>query len=657
MKDLGIHLVRQDIALDDDPAALFVFNITNNGNAIAQHMVELVVRFHPILSYPWAQRKDEYLKNSHAFDFKTIVEYDSTFGRIFASTDRYQRYVTIETSVAPNAITLGTPYTPPIGKRFSFCSQTEADAEMSFLLNLEPNVPVRLVVGVAGSIISRLEASSVAEDVVKRARDLCVTKSKAYLDIANRAALFTPDDLINKAFLWNKLNMKMEALTSPGIGKGIVAGYPDYPFYFSNDGSYSVPALLAIGQADEALDHLRLMARASNGVNNSSGKIIHELVTDGTVNWGKNADFGNTNETCQFAKAVGQAWRWTGDDTFLAEMYPTIKKGLLDWMVREKIRKGDRFAIGFGNAEVTGWGPKRLDVQCYAVEALSTLAEMALYLHDEETAKTAATWSEKIKTGINQTWWLEAESRYANSLTDDNKPVMRGGISATPLESNIAPPERAALMLNLIDHSPENTEWGWGDMSIGSGIIAVAQANYGHIDSVVHYVRGIARYTNAEMPGGLPEHHPPYPSKPEHTEWRTNTLQLWGGYGLHFPLVYYILGIQPDYPHGVLRIIPNVPRQWDSLSVDDVIVGKDDSVSVSIVRETGSLMVRVRYTGTQRLECGGVITPGSEITSVILQGNQLARGDVGTRSVPGGTLVTTLVKSKTQPITLEIHYR
>jgi hypothetical protein len=126
------------------------------------------------------------------------------------------------------------------------------------------------------------------------------------------------------------------------------------------------------------------------------------------------------------------------------------------------------------------------------------------------------------------------------------------------------------------------------------------------------------------MPGGLPEHRPPFYFKPDHPEWRTNTLQLWGGYGLHFPMVYHFLGIQPDYPHGLLRIIPNVPRQWDSLSVDNVIIGRKDRVGVSIIREAGALRVRVCYTGIQRLECGGVIPPGSEITSVILQGKLLA---------------------------------
>jgi hypothetical protein len=177
------------------------------------------------------------------------------------------------------------------------------------------------------------------------------------------------------------------------------------------------------------------------------------------------------------------------------------------------------------------------------------------------------------------------------------------------------------------------------------------------MDSAVHYVRGIARYADAEMPGGLPEHHPPFYSKPDHPEWSTNTLQLWGGYGLHFPLVYHFLGIQPDYPHGLLRVIPNVPRQWDSLSVDNVIIGREDRVGVSIIRKDGTLKVRICYTGKQRLECGGVIPPGSEVTSVVLQGKTLARGDVGIRDRPGGILVTTLVKATRQPMTIEIHYR
>ena len=396
------------------------------------------------------------------------------------------------------------------------------------------------------------------------------------------------------------------------------------------------------------------MALTSNGINNSSGKIIHELVTDGTVFWGRNADFGNTNETCQFVKAVGQVWKWTGDKDFLDEIYPTVKKGMLDWLIGTKIAKGDIFPTGNGLDEVDGWGPKRLDVQCYAVEGLLALADMAEYLKDFEASKKAKYWAKKIKDGINKNWWMEEKGYYANSLTEDNKPILLGNISAVPLESKIVDNQRAKILFDAISNSELNNEYGWGDMSISSGILAVAQANYGRMDETVHYIKGITNYSSAEMPGDLPEHHPPFPKNPNHIQWQTNTIQLWGGYGLHFPLIYNILGIQPDIPASKIKIIPNLPAIWNNIECRNVIIAKD-TLDVSVTRNNEKFVVKVNFHGINKLVVGAVLPFKTKIKRFTINHSNCKINDLNIKNILSGNEVT--IGTELKNFTYEVEYK
>jgi GH15 family glucan-1,4-alpha-glucosidase len=649
----GFNINRKDVALDNKPGSLFFYTIKNSSSEKKQIALEILIRFHPILSFPFVQNLDDYNKYKEAFNFSTTIRIDSLSKEIFAAADNLNRFISIRSNISPDKILLGKINDLPIRASGSFSRQNEKDAILKYTLTIEKRSEVKLIIGIAGSIINMLDASSTSMEIVNNADNLLEEKNKKYVMYANRSVLNTPDEKINKAFLWNKLNTSMQILNTPGLGTGHVAGYPDYPWYFSDDGSITAPALLAIGQIEVVKNLLRLLARASNGINNSSGKIIHELVSDGTVFWGKNTDVGNTSETCQFIKAVEQVWKWTGDKDFLDELYPTVKKGMLDWLINTQISKGDIFPSGNGLDEVTGWGPKRLDVQCYAVEGFLALADMADYLKDFDTSKKAKNWAEKIKDGINKIWWMEDKGYYANSLTSDNKPILKGDISPIPLLTNIVDNQRAKILFDSISQSTLNNEYGWGSMSIGSGILAVTQANYGRMDEAVRYIKGIANYSGSEMPGDLPEHHLPFPVDPDHKQWQTNTIQLWGGYGLHFPLIYNILGIQPDIPAGEIKIIPNLPSTWNNIDCSNVIINKD-TLDVSITRTNGKYIVKVNYIGNYKLVVGAVLPSASRIKRLTINGVDSNKSDLHMINTLSGNEVT--IRTELKNFNYEVEY-
>ena len=89
-----------------------------------------------------------------------------------------------------------------------------------------------------------------------------------------------------------------------GRARFLGAGWPDYPWLFATDGEYTAFASVALGQFEAAQDHLRALRDVSLIDNGNGGKVVHEVVFDGTVYFGSNADPGNTDETAKLPSAV-----------------------------------------------------------------------------------------------------------------------------------------------------------------------------------------------------------------------------------------------------------------------------------------------------------------------------------------------------------------
>ena len=100
------------------------------------------------------------------------------------------------------------------------------------------------------------------------------------------------------------------------------AGFPDYPWMFATDGEYTAFASVAVGQFEAIKDHLRALRDISDILNDRSGVVTHEVISDGSIWFGKDSrridpstgetkyDF-NTDETVKFPSAVALIWRWT----------------------------------------------------------------------------------------------------------------------------------------------------------------------------------------------------------------------------------------------------------------------------------------------------------------------------------------------------------
>jgi glycogen debranching enzyme len=253
-----------------------------------------------------------------------------------------------------------------------------------------------------------------------------------------------PDHILQAAFDWAKLNLadmrrvvsdvqirdtrhgstQGEIYPAP-LGtcaslSGFGAGYPDYPWYFGTDGAYTVFSLVAVGQFQAAKEHLRLLREVSRMVNGSTGKVLHEITTDGSVYYGTRDQPGDTNETAEFASAVATLWRWSGDDEVRNDNYQFIIDGL-HYLTRDLDVNENGWPEGEGLIEELGMGAEKLDVAVYTIRALNDLAEMASTKNDEATQKWAMGKEKELLSRFEQDWWMPERGLYADSLALNRK--------------------------------------------------------------------------------------------------------------------------------------------------------------------------------------------------------------------------------------------
>ena len=222
------------------------------------------------------------------------------------------------------------------------------------------------------------------------------------------------------------------------------AGFPDYQWLFGTDGEYTAFASVAVGQFEPIKDHLRALKEVSLIDNGNSGKVVHEVVTDGAVYFGSNADAGNTDETAKFPCAVALIWRWTGDDEFRDEMYGFTKSNM-EYIFRELDEDNDGWPEGLGNVERNGMGEEKLDNTVYTIRGLYDLADMARSKGDVKTAAWAQKKARGMERRFEAAWWFgqEGATQYADSIDrppvggDNAKIFQRHWIGVTPMESEL----------------------------------------------------------------------------------------------------------------------------------------------------------------------------------------------------------------------------
>ncbi|HEV7935377.1 MAG TPA: hypothetical protein VGP70_24065 [Actinomadura sp.] len=739
----GVRAERTDVAPDGVRAGLIGLTLTSDRSRTVR--LDLDAHSELMTAYPWGGTKPDQgahnLPDTGAYDQGALLFRERGAPKV-PNARPHDFAALVAADRTPTAHRLGAGHRgpqepavicPATGDQPSHCDDSAfgkgTGGRLSYDVRLAAGRKVTVWVAVAGSERGVGEARSALDTALRDPAGLLARKIAARRAVAANTSVDLPGDrLLQQSVEWSKQNLADSVQESRDLrlrvtregkefpapkgtlprARWLGAGWPDYPWLFGTDGEYTAFASVAAGQFDPIKAHLRAVRQVSDIVNDRSGKVVHEVVSDGSVYFGANGDPGNTDETSKFPSAVALVWRWTGDRTFLDEMYDFSVRNMRH-VVGTLDADDDGWPEGLGNVERSGMGVEKLDNTVYTIRGLRDLADMAGARGDAATARWASGRAAAMESGFDRAWWYGGNTgQFADSLDDpadpagdNNKIFQRHWIGVTPMDAELVRPGRVTRPLATDEHArtalgkreepcytgtyglyhtgtgPTSASGGnrgpacdtavssvhseRSVYSLGNGIMAVAEGNYGRLDRQRRYTTHNARIQLDpavwEMPGAMPEIAPGPDFDPPNIDrsltGRSMVLQAWGAYGNLWPVVHQQLGVAPDLGHGRLEIVPQVPAGQTRVAGHDIRLGGG---TADVTAEAGHgflrTVVNTRGIGAALL-IGQVLPAGARVASATLKGRPIAhtvrrtaRGDevVADAGRTGGpsTLVITL---------------
>ncbi|MPR35760.1 alpha-L-rhamnosidase-related protein [Salmonirosea aquatica] len=550
----------------------------------------------------------------------------------FATWDEENQSWVAKDSLNPWFVRMGSPAKPTAhGQGTPTCNYRPKGkgcrAALVYSLEVPAGGSVSLPITIAGSSVSADEAKATYLSAQQNALKNLLSKKARYLTLSQKSKLTIPDKKLETAFRWVKYDTDWLVRDVPGLGRGLSAGLPDYPWWFGVDNAYTLQGAMATGRTDLAFSTVELLHRLSEK-ENGNGRIVHEVSTNGAV-----FNPGNVNETPQFASLIWILYRWSGNKGFLSSYYPVVKKGLA-WLLEKNDKDGNLLPDGFGMMEIHGMNSEMVDVAAYTQKAFADAAEMAAEMGEDDIAAKYQNLATQIKAKINSDFWVPEYNSFADfigtprqalRLLDDaivradtlKKPWAVAELKTTRTKIQKLPPDRKqgfVLHHNWVVNTP--MEMGIADtakaltalktgsqfvnpygmfvtgidrdetagqdagsfgkerkvftytgavMTLPTGVQAVAENNYGRPDAALDYLQRITRSFGYALPGSIYEVSPDYGMM----------TQAWNLYSFAVPIVTQFFGIQPFAARKSVRIQLQMPTSWNEASLENVHIGKN----------------------------------------------------------------------------------
>ena len=571
----GLRLARTDFVPDNRRAALYGLTLANPSQTAKTVTVKVDVHSELMGAYPWTGSVGHPTAADNLIDIPAYQD-----GRL-VFTDRgtlpgaqpHDYAALVGSTRAPEAGETGAGFRGPQSGTACTADQEVAPSacddgphgkgvggQLRYRVTIGARGVETVWIAVAGSNRGLDDARKELDMALQDPAAQLTAKQEARDALAARSVVDLPGDRrLQEAVEWGKQNLADLTQTAtdlkvrfvdqgkayPKDPEGTIkrasffgAGFPDYPWLFATDGEYTAFPAVALGQFETAEAHLRAVRGVSDLLNDRSGKVAHEIVTDGSVYFGADKDPGNTDESVKFPSAVALVWRWTGDNAFRDNMYDFSKR-TLRYVTDELDADKDGWPEGLGNVERDGMGEEKLDNAVYYVRGLYDLADMARSKRDRTTERWATGIADRARKRFDSTWWDQASIQYADSLRAGARVQQQHWIGVTPMEAELtiggrafpglAPDEHATaalqeresdcfsgadpLNLGLFHTGCEGGPDGKGErkvFSLTTSIQAVGEGNYGREQETLH-VRQRRPDVRARRDAGRAAGDPPVP--------------------------------------------------------------------------------------------------------------------------------------------------
>ncbi len=251
--------------------------------------------------------------------------------------------------------------------------------------------------------------------------------------LLNRSFLRTDNQRLDKAFHWALLSM--DALVMNQIKKGIFAGLPWFDNYWGRDSFIALPgATLVTGNFTDAKEILRSFAnwQEKNPKSSNYGRIPN-LATTGSI------AYNTTDGTPRFVIALEEYFRYSGDTSFVREMYPVVRRsieGALAYHVDEHafLKHGEAETWMDAVGPAGPWSPRgdrANDIQALWFHQLQSGASLARLADDQQCALLWENISRAVRANFNKLFLIPSDSLFTDHLNADG--TQDGQVRPNPL--------------------------------------------------------------------------------------------------------------------------------------------------------------------------------------------------------------------------------
>jgi glycogen debranching enzyme len=480
---------------------------------------------------------------------------------------------------------------------------------------------------IAGATDGREKAKETYDRLLTNAEQLYEKNVAHYERLQNETVkVETPDERLNTAFKWAKVGIDKGVVTNPQLGTGLVAGFrtsgeserPGFAWFFGRDALWTSFALNSTGDfatTRTALEFLKKFQR-------TDGKVPHEISQSAAlIPWFTDYPYAwaSADATPLYVIAQADYWRASGDTEFLKASWESILKAYRFTAATDTDANGLIENTKFGHGWVEGgalYPPhEEIYMQGLWVEASRSMAELAEVMNDEKLAEEAEANADKASEALEETYWSDERGFYAFSTSQPraeadeaepgpNREARQARMKelskehlidedtvmpAVPLWWRVLEDERAQYEIDHLGGGNISTDWGARIVSresqlydplsyhngsvwpLFTGWVSLGAYRYGRPHVGFQALMANASLTSAFALGYVTE----LLSGDFNTPFgRSSHHQIWSEAMVVTPLLRGLLGIEVTEGGGVLRFSPQLPANWNSVTVRNVRAGK-----------------------------------------------------------------------------------
>jgi hypothetical protein len=497
---------------------------------------------------------------------------------------------------------------------------------------------------------------------------------------ANTLRIESPISEINLAFEWAKVSYDNLFVDNPDLGFGMVAGLgpsgtggrPGFGWFFGGDAFINAFSLDAIGAHQSVKDALTFTQKWQR----NDGKMVHELSqAAGYVDWWNNYPYAYIHgDTSPFyICAMYDYFKATADTAFVKKSWSSLKKAY-DWSLATDENKDglmDNKKAGLGALE---YGPL-IDIQsdiytgAVWVRAVYAMRSLARISGNESVADHIDRYYEKASRTFNENFWDEKNQQYAYAFTAKGEHVeIVSPWSAVGLMWNLGDPERSEQSLEKLNSAELTTDWGMRSISNKSKYFEPLNYNYGAVwpfltswVSTAQFKHHFAlqgynslmasvRHTFDNGLGDVPE-----VFSGSQNVWPQEAVahQGFSTASVVLPLVRGLLGLEGDASRREVIFAPQLPANWENLSVDNYRIG-NDTLGMKYTRTESHVSVDVKLRGNE--DVNFTFSPALGIGTKIVEARVNGQVVPFKQFVSYQTIQPTVESKLTNPLKIEIEF-